>query len=97
MTLKSPQRRNLKSQAQTLKPIIQIGKNGVTEAQIQTIEQDLENHELIKIKFNDYKKQRKELSKKIINDTSSQLVELIGNTLIIYKQNENPSKRKISL
>lgn len=96
MTLTSKQRRNLKAQAQTLKSIVQIGKNGVTEAQLQTIKQDLENHVLIKIKFNDYKNQKEELSKQIVNETSSQLVELIGNTLVIYKPSENPNKRKYS-
>jgi RNA-binding protein len=86
MTLTSKQRQELKAQAHHLDPQIQIGKNGVTPEQIQTIKNHLKTHELIKIKFNDYKRQKEELSKQITTQTESQQIDLIGNTLIIYKK-----------
>lgn len=42
---------NLKAKAHHLKPIILIGKNGITESVIQEIDGALYAHELIKIKF----------------------------------------------
>jgi RNA-binding protein len=51
MTLTSQQKQELKKQAQRLKPMIQIGKNGVTPQQIEQIKTALQNHQLIKIKF----------------------------------------------
>jgi len=86
MTLTNDQKRTLKQQAHHLKPTIQIGKNGVTPEQINTIKTHLENHQLIKIKFNDYKKQKQELAQQITQETQSEQIDLIGNTLIIYKQ-----------
>ena len=85
MTLTTKQKQELKAKAHHLEPQIQIGKNGVTPEQIQTIKTHLQSHELIKIKFNDYKRQKEELSKQITEQTESQQVNLIGNTLIIYK------------
>ena len=94
MTLSKEQRRNLKVHAHKLKPLIQVGKNGLGEAQILTIKRNLVDHELIKIKFNDYKKRREELSEEIINKTGANIVDIIGNTLILYKKSDIPSKRK---
>ena len=96
MQLTSKQKNNLKAQAHTLKPQVQIGKNGLTDAQIQTIKTHLDTHELVKIRFNDYKHQKHELSQKITEATDSSSVALIGNTLILYKRNPDPEKQKIS-
>jgi RNA-binding protein len=86
MTLTSKEKQQLKARAHHLDPQIQIGKQGVTPEQIQTIKTHLKSHELLKIKFNDHKRQKEELSKQITEQTESQQVNLIGNTLIIYKK-----------
>ena len=88
--------RKLRAQAHGLKPTVQIGKEGVTEAQIETIKRHLDHHELIKIKFNDYKEQKQQLSTQIAESTGSEQVNLIGNTLTLYKMNPDPAKRKIT-
>jgi len=88
MNLTNSERQELKAKAHHLKPAIQIGKNGLTREQIQTIKAHLEHHELIKIKFNDYKSQKEELSKKITEETDSEQIDLIGNTLILYKKKQ---------
>jgi RNA-binding protein len=87
MTLTSIQKQNLKAQAHNLDPIIQIGKNGVTPQQLSQIRRALEDHELIKIKYLAHKNKKETLSKKIIKETDSEEISLIGNVLIIYKKN----------
>jgi len=91
MTLTNRQKRILKAKAHSLDPLVQIGKNGVTPEQIETIKTRLESHELIKIKFNDYKSQKEPLSKEITQKTGSELVSIIGNILIVYKRRTEPS------
>lgn len=86
MTLTGNQKRQLKTRAHDMKPLIQIGKNGLTPAQLETIKQALKQHELIKIKFNDYKSQKTELSQQIAQETEAETVDIIGNTLILYKK-----------
>ncbi|MCW4014376.1 MAG: YhbY family RNA-binding protein [Candidatus Bathyarchaeota archaeon] len=86
MTLTNKEKQTLKAKAHHLDPQIQIGKQGLTPEQIQTIKTHLQSHELLKIKFNDHKHQKEELSKQITTETESEQISLIGNTLIIYKK-----------
>ena len=95
MTLTPKQKNNLKAQAHHLTPQIQIGKNGVTPQQVTQIKKALNDHELIKIKFNAHKKQKTELTTEITEKTESEQIDLIGNTLIIYKKQPDPKKRSI--
>ncbi len=86
--------RKLKTHAQNIKPTIQIGREGLTQGQIDRISHELAHHELIKIKFNAHKDQKTLLSQEITAKTQSTQVDLIGNTLILYKQSPQPDKRK---
>ena len=80
-------RRTLNAQAHTLKPLIQIGRNGLTPAALANIDKALTDHTLIKVKFNDHKTQKKELSTTIAQQTKADIVDLIGNTLILHREN----------
>ena len=93
--LNSTQRKFLRGKAHALKPIVIIGYQGLSETVIQTIQDVLEEHELIKVKFNKFKEEKKELSAKIEEGTNSHLVGLIGNVAIFYKQNPDKDKRKV--
>ncbi len=86
--------RKLKTHAQNIKPTIQIGREGLTQGQIDRISHELAHHELIKIKFNAHKDQKTLLSQEITAKTQSTQVDLIGNTLVLYKQSPQPDKRK---
>jgi RNA-binding protein len=97
MSLTGEQLRKLKTTAQSMKPSIQIGKDGLTEGQLERINHELAHHELIKVKFNDYKAQKAELSQEITARTGATQVDLIGNTLVLYKQSPYPDKRKINV
>ena len=96
MTLTPRQKNNLRAQAHHLTPQIQIGKNGLTPQQVTQIKKALDDHELIKIKFNAHKNQKTALSIEIIEKTESEHIALIGNTLIIYKRHPKPEKRSIN-
>lgn len=97
MNLSQRQRQYLRKTAHELKPVMQIGKNGVTEQTMTSVEQVLTTQELIKVKFNDFQDQRQALSEQIAGDTRSVLVAVIGNTAILYRQSPDPELRKIVL
>jgi RNA-binding protein len=86
MSLSGKQKEKLKSKAHDLKAFIQIGKNGVTLGQINNIKNHLNTHQLIKIKFNEFKSQKEKLSIEIAKKTNANIVEIIGNTLVLYKE-----------
>lgn len=97
MTLTSKQVQELKSLAHHLNPIVLIGKGGLDEAQLENINKELLHHELMKIKFNDYKSRKEELAEKIAEETGSEIIDIIGNTLIIYREHPNPEERQIKI
>ena len=97
MVLTSKQRKILEKQAHDLSPVVIIGHHGVTENLLKMVEDSLKAHELIKVKFNEYKDDKREYSEDIANRTDSNLVRVIGNVAIFYRQNEDPEKRLISL
>lgn len=97
--LTSTQAKYLRGIAHGLKPIIFIGQKGLTDALIQSTEEAFERHELIKVKFIDYKekKQKVALSKALEDRTGSHLAGMIGHIAILYRQHPDQEKRKVIL
>lgn len=93
------QRKYLRGIAHDLKPLVIIGHRGLTAEVQQSIDQTLNDHELIKVKFNDFKEKehKKEICDHVEKTTDSVMVGLIGHTAIFYRHQKDPEKRKISL
>ena len=87
------QRAYLRSIAQTTQPIFQVGKNGITDNLIKDLSDALEARELIKITLlNTIPDNKKEISSEIAKRTFSEVVQIIGNKLTLFKQNEKEPK-----
>lgn len=95
--LKGSQRRYLRGLANSLKPVVMIGKSGINEQVIVAIDEALDVHELIKIRFQEFKEEKKELCKIIEEKCHCEMVGLIGHVGIFYRQNPDAEKRKIIL
>lgn len=95
--LTSKQRKILEKAAHLLSPVVIIGSAGLTEGVIEMTENSLAAHELIKVKFNEYKDEKKDLTQKLASKTNSTLVRLIGNIAILYREAEEPENRKFKL
>jgi RNA-binding protein len=95
--LKGSQKKYLRSQAHHLKPLVIIGRNGLNEQVLGTVDIALRDHELIKIKFGEFKEDKKEISAEIAQATKSELVGIVGNIAICYRQHPEPEKRKIKI
>jgi len=95
--LSSSQRSYLRSQAHHLEPVVLIGKHGMTDGTIGSIERVLEARELIKIKFREFKDEKLSISEKITELTNSEVVGVIGHTVIIFRQNPDSDKRQIHI
>lgn len=95
--LKGSQRKYLRSQAHHLKPLVIVGTKGVTDHLIGSVDLALKDHELIKVKFGEFKETKKEISEEIAQSTKSELIGLIGNIAIFYRKHPDPEKRKIQI
>ena len=93
--LTSKQRAYLKSEAQKIDPVFQIGKGGITPEQTDGIGKYLKAHELIKIKIlGNNLLSPDEAAREIAQATGSEVVIVIGSKAVLFKR--NPEKPIIS-
>lgn len=97
MQLSQGQRQYLRKLAHDLRPAVHVGKNGLTDTVIAEVAQALELHELIKVKLLDPGDERKQLAELLAESSDSSLIYLIGNTVILYREQPDPDRRTLIL
>ncbi|MFR9070162.1 MAG: YhbY family RNA-binding protein, partial [Paraclostridium sp.] len=91
--LKGKQRAYLRSIANTLKPITQIGKEGVTESFLDQLEDMLKAREIVKVSIlENAGLDAKETANAICEALRAEFVQAIGFKFTIYKKNEENPK-----
>ncbi|MDP1665310.1 MAG: ribosome assembly RNA-binding protein YhbY [Methylobacter sp.] len=85
--MNSADKKKLRAQAHSLKPVIMIGQSGLTAAVLAEIELALNSHELIKVRIRAERDDRKLISEKICADTGAELIQSIGQIAVIYRLN----------
>ena len=83
--LTNSQARALKAQAQRLKTTLKIGKEGISPKFLAALDDALRHRELVKVKFDDFKDQKKELSPQLAERSGSHLVIRVGNVVVLYR------------
>ena len=78
--------RRLKSAAQRLNATLKMGKAGLSAPFLAALDQELSRHELVKLKFDDHKDERKAMSKDIAEKTSSHLIWIVGHVAVFYRK-----------
>ncbi len=85
--LTGKQKRFLRSKAHTLQPIFQVGKGGVNDNMIKQIGEALEVRELIKISIlQNCEEDRNTVAAELSKGARAELVQIIGNTIVLYKE-----------
>lgn len=77
--------RKLKARAQRLKATLKVGKLGLSTPFLLALDEALAHHELLKVKFDDFKEQRHELAPQMAEQTSSHLVTVVGHVAVLYR------------
>ena len=91
------QRAYLKSLAMTMDPVFQIGKSSLTPENTAAIAEALEARELIKINvLQNCMDDPKEIAQMMAERTRSQVVQVIGKKIVLYKEGKD-NKKKIIL
>ena len=78
--------RRLKAEAQRLKATFKVGKAGLSPEFLRGLDAAFAHHELIKVKFDEFKDERKTLAPQLAEKTSSHLVWLIGHVAVLYRR-----------
>jgi RNA-binding protein len=86
--LTEPQRKLLRSLAHPRKPIVTIGRNGLTEAVLQELGKALDHHELVKVKVNiGEREDRNAAVHALCEQTGSTLIQRIGFIAVLFRRN----------
>jgi len=93
--LKGSQRKNLRGVAHGYKPLVQIGKEGLSESVLGAIDDALVAHELIKVKIAAERSEREQFVPVIEERLDCECVGTVGRMAILYRENPDPEKRKI--
>lgn len=89
----SKQRAYLKSLAMKLDPVFNVGKGSVTPDLISAIDEAIEKRELIKIGIlKNCMDDPKEIAEMIAERTKSQVVQIIGKKIVLYRPNKKDPK-----
>ncbi|MBO7746517.1 ribosome assembly RNA-binding protein YhbY [Paenibacillus sp. MWE-103] len=88
--LTGKQKRHLRALAHHLNPIFQVGKAGMNENLIRHIEEAIEVRELIKVNvLNNSTEDPKEVGEWVAAESGSELVQVIGKTIVLYKESKD--------
>lgn len=93
--LTSAQRKYLRKIGHHLDPIVLIGKQGITDMLVRAVSQALEARELVKVRFNEFKDEKRALSEEIERRTGSRIAGMIGHVVLFYKEHADENERKI--
>ena len=93
--LTNAQIRELKGRAQLMKPTLKVGHDGLSEPFIAALEDALKRQELVKVKFSDFKEQKKELAPQLAEKTASRLIMRVGNVAVLYRA--KPANEKVEV
>jgi RNA-binding protein len=83
----TPLRRRLRAHGHALQPIVQIGKNGTTEAVITQVTKALLDHELIKVKLcTECPESRFDVAEHLGAGAGVNVVQILGKAILLYKR-----------
>jgi len=95
MKLSNKQKQFLKGLAHSLKPVVLLGQNGLTEGVLAEIENAISYHELIKVKIATDDRETKQLIiDAIVRETEALPIAKIGHIVVLYRPSE---EKKIEL
>jgi len=95
--LNPAQRKSLRKQAHHLKPIVFVGKEGMTETVVSAVKEAVLAHELIKVRFVDNKDTKKKVAPALAKKSKTELVGMIGHLAIMYREHPDEAKRKVKV
>jgi RNA-binding protein len=91
--LTSAQRKWLRGQAHALKPVVQIGRQGLTEATLRQVNAALDAHELIKVQAVAPREEKDAIAERLAAEVHAEVAGRIGHVVILFRQHPDPEKQ----
>jgi RNA-binding protein len=92
--LTNAQIRELKAKAQRMKATLKIGKEGLSPQFLAALDELLSHHALVKVKFDEFKEQKKELTPQLAEESRSHLITRVGNVVVLCRPKAKEENKK---
>jgi len=93
--LTSRQNKYLKGLGHHLSVMAMVGREGISQSVLTAIEDVLRAHELVKIRMqNNCPFDRQELAKRLSAATDASVVQVLGKTILLYRENDDPQREE---
>ena len=79
MELTRHQRRFLAHEAHRLSPVVMVGKEGASDGVHTAVREALFHHELIKVRFQSFKDEKREIADELAASAGAEIVQIMGN------------------
>ena len=87
--LTGKQKRYLRAEANRIKPIFQVGKDGVNENMVKQIGEALEKRELIKVNIlQNCEVDKRTVAEQLAEGTGAEVIQIIGNIIVLYAESK---------
>lgn len=91
--MKGKQRAYLRGEANSMNVMLQVGKDGITEAVIEQVEETIDSKELIKIRVLDNSLYNtKDAAYEIAEAVDAEVIQVIGSVIVLFRQDEDNSQ-----
>jgi RNA-binding protein len=96
MPLTGKQLRHLRALGHSLDPVVQLGKQGLTDNVVAAVDSALEQHELVKVRVGtECPDERHDVATALAPRTKSETAQVLGRTVLLYRR--HPKEPKIQL
>jgi RNA-binding protein len=93
--LSGAQRRQLRALAHGLRPVAELGRQGLSEAFVAELDRALASHELITVRLRADRAERAQLLPELAERLSCTAVGMVGQVAILYRPAAEPAERRI--
>lgn len=99
LDLSSRQKKFLRGMAHSLRPLVHVGKEGLTEGLLAELDRALADHELIKVRYQEGpdRDEKAALAAAIESGLGCVEVGRVGHVAVLFRPHPDPEKRKIHL
>jgi RNA-binding protein len=96
LELTGKQRRHLRALGHALRPVAQVGKEGISEGMIAAVDRALADHELVKVRIAESAGlDREDAAEELASRTESAVAQVLGNVVLLYRA--DPEEPRIRL
>lgn len=86
----------LRGEANSLDPIVHVGKEGITDSVIEQLNEALEDHELLKVRILESTgRTTRSAAEELATATGANVVQVIGGIAILFRQRDEDSNFKL--